>query len=96
MAVRHRVTPTDSNVYLVFKLERIGGALGASLDPEEIAQAGFYTEAEMEKMESLAEFSRQLCKIELRLEVAGLLPFDIPSMAGPGWTFYAPGGRMID
>lgn len=92
LAIRHRVTSTDSNVYLVFKLHRIGGELRPDLDPEEIAQAGFYTEAEMDKLGNLADFSRELVRIDLYGSGSGLHPFEIPSMATAGWTFYAAAG----
>lgn len=91
-AVRHRVTPTDSNIYLVFRLRQIGGELSIELDKEEIAQAGFYTEAEMDALDNLAEFTRELVRIDLRCRDQGLPPYNMPAMAAPGWTFYAAGG----
>ncbi|HEX2172358.1 MAG TPA: NUDIX hydrolase [Dehalococcoidia bacterium] len=95
-AVRHRVTPTDSNVYFVFKLRAIGGELTSSFDPEpeEIAHAGFYSLEEMDKLDNLADFTRHLVLID-RAGAGGLTPYDIPSMAGPGWTFYASNGRPL-
>lgn len=92
-AVRHRVTSADSNVYLVFKLRPVGGALTSDFDPEEIAQVGFYSEAEMENLSNLAEFTRELIRIANRRPDHGLPAYDMPSMVAPGWTFYASGGN---
>lgn len=93
-AVRHRVTPADSNVYFVFKLRPVGGAITPDFDPEEIAQVGFYSLDEMDQLDNLADFTRHLVLIDRAL-VGGLATYDIPSMAAPGWTFYASDGLKI-
>ena len=95
-AVRQRVTPTDSNVYFVFKLRQTGGEVSTDQnpEPEEIAQVGFYSIQEMDKLPNLADFTRHLILID-RAQPGGLTPYDIPSMAAPGWTFYATDSRLI-
>ena len=93
IAARHRVTPAESNIYLVFKLRWIGGQVTTDIDPEEIAQVGFYSDEEMDRLDNLAEFTRELIRIEKRRSTPGLPPYDMPSMAAPGWTFYAADSR---
>lgn len=85
---RNRADPNDNSSYVVFLLKWVSGQL--KTDPnDEIAQAGFYTLTEMEKMKRLAPLSFELAKAAISDNLQPFQPMTVQSLFGrPPFTLY--------
>jgi ADP-ribose pyrophosphatase YjhB (NUDIX family) len=85
---RNRADPGDNTSYVVFLLEVTGGSL-VTEPSEEIAQAGFYTIAEMEQIERLAPLSFELAKAAILGDITLLTPVQVRGIFGrPPFTLF--------
>ena len=93
IAFRHSVGggiggPT-TNIYVMFRLDSVSTE-DPKFDGDEIANAGFFTLAEMESMEAVQGLSKWAIEIALRAGETGfgLQPEQGPMAGRPGWQLF--------
>jgi ADP-ribose pyrophosphatase YjhB (NUDIX family) len=85
---RNRADPGDNTSYVTFLLDVIGGSL-MNEPNDEIAHAGFYSIAEMERIERLAPLSFELAKAAILGDVKLLAPVQVRGIFGrPPFTLF--------
>lgn len=88
VAYRNRIDLADNSSYVVFFMERIGGALREAGN-EEIAQAGFYSQQELDQLERVAPLSRHLAEMAYTGQMTVLRQVEVPGATNPRWMLFS-------